>query len=69
MNGYEQFCDHLIELASQSCSKTISGSIEVTLKYGRPNNLKYELKLKKAVWVWFDKDGNFRPENISLNDA
>ena len=66
-NGFGWFNDHPIQLADQPKSKNVRGGIEATLKYGRPDNLKYELNFKKDVTVWFDQNGNF--QRCSWNDA
>ena len=58
-SGVCWFDDHMIELKDVSRKgKLAEGTIFVRLKYGRPENLRHTLKLKKKVFLKFDDRGD-----------
>ena len=55
-HGHGWFNDHPIEVTAPNPG-ALEGFLEMSFKYGRPGNLKYELIVKKQVVVAFNEEG------------
>ena len=59
-HGSGWFCDHEILIGEPPKNKTLQGSAEISLDYGRPNNVRHADIHKKTFFIAFDEAGNIK---------
>lgn len=63
--GFAFFNDHAINVDPPS-SASVAGLIDMEIKYGRPGNLKYSLRIKRQVFLKFGSERQL--ENIAWTE-